>query len=133
MEIYDREFEDWIEVKIDLNKRVKVPLFNQRDIWWVALGQNIGHEQNGKSKYFSRPVLIVRKLSKNMAICVPLSTKIKVNTVTYNFTFQNDYISANPTQLRVIDTKRFYKRMGTISKPDFESIILMCQQLFALK
>ena len=31
------------------------------DIWWYAADENIGTEINGKSKRFSRPVLILKK------------------------------------------------------------------------
>ena len=38
------------------------------------MGQNIGFEQNGKGKEFIRPVLIYKKLTKDMFIGIPLTT-----------------------------------------------------------
>ncbi len=36
-------------------------LFSEREVWWCALGENIGDEENGKNELFERPVLIIRK------------------------------------------------------------------------
>lgn len=51
--------------------------FKQRDTFNVKLGHNIGFEQNGKGKDFVRPVLIYKKLTKDMFIGIPLTTTVR--------------------------------------------------------
>jgi hypothetical protein len=39
------------------------PLVTAGDIWWASIGENVGSEINGKSRLFSRPVIIFKKLA----------------------------------------------------------------------
>lgn len=39
--------------------------------WWTAIGMNIGEEVHGKGENFTRPVIILAKLSKNLCIAIP--------------------------------------------------------------
>lgn len=39
----------WTKIKIRVSRKEdKSPYFSEREVWWVHLGANIGHEQNGK-------------------------------------------------------------------------------------
>jgi mRNA interferase MazF len=38
--------------------------FRQGEVWWVRLGKNIGYETNGKSREFTRPVIILNKYNE---------------------------------------------------------------------
>lgn len=68
-------FGDWIEVKGDLHRMAVVRRIKEGEIWWCAIGENIGVEINGKSKTFARPVLILRKLGKYSFMGIPLTSK----------------------------------------------------------
>ena len=57
-------------------KTAKIPRITDGEVWWVAVGENVGVEINGKSKYFSRPVLIFKKLSHLGFMGIPLSTQV---------------------------------------------------------
>jgi hypothetical protein len=59
-------YEDWHEVKVRLQTNQKRPYFYERDIWWVAIGMNLGDEEYGKGCNFVRPVLIMKRLSQNL-------------------------------------------------------------------
>ena len=63
-----KQFQKWIGKKEELHNRKFSPNFNERDVYWGGLGENIGDEENGKSDLFSRPILIVRKFNKNLFI-----------------------------------------------------------------
>lgn len=57
----EKRFDEWNELKKKLHENAKIINFKERDIWWYASGENIGHEINGKNARFSRPILIIRK------------------------------------------------------------------------
>ena len=64
-----KNFDNWNIKKKILDKNdvddLKI-FFNNRQIWWCAVGNNIGLEQNGKGENFERPVLIFKKFNKNI-------------------------------------------------------------------
>ena len=56
-----KDFENWFPVKSKLNEGVhKPPYVSEGDIWWASIGQNVGSEIGGKSKQFTRPVIILK-------------------------------------------------------------------------
>ena len=137
------KFDEWNEEKknlqasiekqkllTDAEKKEQRVYINQREIWYMKLGQNVGSESNGK-KYFRRPVLIIKKVG-SMFFVAPMTTKGQENifhheieSVTYNL----DEYSQNPdvsrvqlSQSRIVDRGRFLERIGTISQKDFFSI-----------
>lgn len=59
-----KKFLEWIGIKEKIHNTSRGPrLYKEGDIWWCAVGENIGIEINGKGKMFSRPVLVYKKLS----------------------------------------------------------------------
>ena len=93
------------------------------------MGKNIGFEQDGKGEIFSRPVLIVKRYSKNLFFGVPLSTQIKEGSFFYTFTLKNKQSNALLVQARVYDTKRLENRIGMISKDDFQTLKIKLKDL----
>jgi mRNA interferase MazF len=55
----EKNFNEWNFLKQNLDKKEKTIFFKERDIWWCSLGLNIGHEENGKNTYFTRPILVI--------------------------------------------------------------------------
>ena len=47
-------------VKEKLNGLPTEVLFKEREIWWIAVGRNVGEESNGKGNRFSRPVIVFK-------------------------------------------------------------------------
>ena len=78
-----KNFDEWNEVKKEVNKKEKFLKFNQRDIFFINLGQNVGYEQNGAGEKFLRPVLILKKFNKRFFLGVLLSSKSKNNQFYY--------------------------------------------------
>ena len=75
----EKDFDNWNKRKKALNERGNAPFFHEREIWWCALGKNVGFEQDGKGKKFARPVLVFKKFNNQLFWALPLSTKIKAN------------------------------------------------------
>lgn len=73
----DYLFDEWNEVKKKLDKKTGNSLFREGQIWWCSVGQNVGSETYGKGKIFARPVLVFKRLSAQLFIGIPLTTKQK--------------------------------------------------------
>lgn len=118
-----RDFDNWNEVKKNLDNKKEVIFFKEREIYWSNIGQNIGFEQNGKGKDFTRPVLIFKKFSKQMFFGIPLSTQRKEGSFFFEFSFKENQIStALLVQTKLYDVKRLDKKIGKISVEDFEKL-----------
>jgi len=50
---------------------VELILFYEREVWWCITGVNVGVEIAGKHELFLRPVVVIRKFNKHMALIVP--------------------------------------------------------------
>ena len=118
-----KQFDKWNEVKKFVDDRTNIVNYKEREIFWTRIGENVGFEQNGKGNEFSRPVLVVKKLNKNLFFGVPLSTSIKSGSYFYQFSFLPNKIStALLVQAKVYDMKRVDKKLGMIHKDDFEKL-----------
>lgn len=119
-----KRFIGWIYEKIIIDTTERNNLvISEGQVYWCSLGENIGFEQNGKGKYFQRPVLIFKKFNNNMFWAIPMSTKIKEsNTYYIKILLKNVEQSAMISQLRVLDSKRLYQYIGYVSKADFIKI-----------
>ena len=60
----EKDFDGWIKVKENVHYYGRMPNIKEGEIWWCAVGENVGVEINGKSDAFSRPVLVMKKLSR---------------------------------------------------------------------
>jgi mRNA interferase MazF len=130
-------FDKWNDVKKDVHKKERKIGFKPREVFWLRIGQNIGSEEFGKGNEFQRPVLIVRKLTHDLFIGVPLTSSLKKdNDYFYTFEFYNRQkkcISKNSAmilQIKSFDKKRLMGKIGTISKDDFNEVISRIRRLF---
>ncbi len=124
-----KKFNDWNEVKKNIDNSANKVFFRERDIFWMSIGENIGFEQNGKGNIFSRPILIVKKFSKNLFFGIPLSTKIKDGSFFYNFEFIGKQSNALLVQGRLFDSKRLENKIGMIEKDDFANLKIKVREL----
>lgn len=120
-------FIDWTKNKIryHLNNVYKTFYFREKEIWWAAMGQNIGFEVNGKHQLFERPVLIIKKYSEDVCFILPLSTKIKNPLPWYQIEVDVDGTPsvANITQGRTISSKRLLRKIVVVDKDVYKNII----------
>lgn len=114
---------DWFKAKVRVNVDDRPPIyFSEREIWWASLGQNVGTEENGKHSRFERPVLILRKSSRNLVFVIPLSSVIKEGSWYFMFDFLEKRTAALLAQGRAISSRRFIRKMGTIDPHLFQEI-----------
>lgn len=117
-----KRFGDWVELKEDLHNVGRVPAVKDGEVWWCAMGENVGVEINGKSSTFARPVLIFKRLSRYGFMGVPLTSQAHEGSWYVPFVFQEKDQIAVLAQARVMSVSRLYRRMGTLPNSDLELI-----------
>lgn len=116
-------FNNWLDLKYQLHSNIRNPRpFKEAEIWWCAIGQNIGRELYGKSSYFSRPILIVKKFSRETFLGLPLTTQVKDGSWFCSITFQGKTQTIILNQVRIFDEKRLYRKIGELDDRDFEKV-----------
>lgn len=119
---FTKDFDGWIELKKDMDKFGKLPTINEGEVWWCGVGTNVGVEISGKGQRYSRPVLVLKKLSKFGFMAVPLTSKPKEGSWYVSFEFQGMIQTAVVGQARVISTQRLNEKMGQVPKSDLEKV-----------
>jgi mRNA interferase MazF len=119
-----KDFDTWNEEKkrADANEEY-LPLYQEREVRWCRLGVNVGFEQDGTGKDFSRPVLILKGFSRRVCLVIPLTTSNKSNK--YHIAIGEvggRKATAIISQLRLIDTRRLDQHIATIDKEIFKTI-----------
>ena len=118
-----KEYNKWNEKKktIEFAQEKKI-LFKEGEIWWCSIGINVGNEVFGKGEYYSRPVLIIKKLSHNSAIILPLSSKAREGTWFTEILIQEEKNWVMLNQIRMTHSKRLIDRLCTIKEEDFTKV-----------
>ena len=118
-----KRFLEWIGLKEKLhNTESDPPLVKERDLWWVSIGENVGSEMNGKSSLFSRPAVVLKKLSRGFFLVAP-TTSVKHEGTWYVMMRQEGkmmFVCLHQT--RTIDYRRLSTRMGVVDEEDFRKI-----------
>ena len=121
--LQERElFKAWNEVKTDINEKNIVRNVKEGEIYWCSVGKNVGVEINGKHETFSRPVVILKKLSRFGFMGVPLTSQEHVGNWYASFEFKDRTEYAVLAQARVFSVSRLGKRMGMLPESDLSVI-----------
>jgi len=114
-----KDFTEWHRLKTLTNNDYLSPLFQEREIWWCSIGQNIGHEEDGKNQLFERPVLIFHKFNNEMFWGVAITSKEKYGKYDYLFSFRGRKRTLLLSQLRIFSAQRLIRRIGKIKMAKF--------------
>lgn len=119
-----KEFDQWNEVKKKIHASEEyLPLYHERQVRWCRLGVNVGFEEDGTGSDFSRPILILKGLSRNVCIAVPLTTATKENKYHAPAGMVGGKKAfAIISQIRLIDTKRLDRQIATLNGKTFKLI-----------
>ncbi len=102
----------WSTQKVEINRRADPSFFKTGQVWWCALGANIGAEEDGKNELFERPVLVLRKFNRELFFGVPLTTNARQSKFLYGVPARNGQSGqAMLTQSRVLSAKRLLRIM----------------------
>ena len=111
MKLYYKNFDKWNSLKKELHKKRNIPFFHEREIWWCALGLNIGFEEDGKNENFERPVLIVRVFSREVLWVLPMTSQNKEGKYYYKFYYKSCKYFVILSQLRLISSRRLLRKV----------------------
>ena len=114
-----KDFDHWNTKKKALEEIKEKFLFKQGEVWWCSVGLNIQTESCGKGDQYQRPVLILKKLSSESFVGIPLSTKEKTGSWFVDINIHNEKRYALLYQIRMFSANRFQHRFATLDKADF--------------
>jgi mRNA-degrading endonuclease toxin of MazEF toxin-antitoxin module len=117
-----KDFDKWNEVKKIIDYEKCELFFKERDIFWMKVGENIGHEQNGKGDKFQRPVLVIKKYSKDMFLGVPLTSTMRDGSFFFQFELDGSMSTALLVQHKLFSSKRCMKKIGKIDSENFKKL-----------
>ena len=119
-----KDFDRWNGKKKTLDSRVSNVDFHEREIWWCSIGVNVGSEQLSQTEDFSRPVVVVRRFTRDIFWGVPLTTKTKER---FQFRFKlivgNNVNDALVLQMRSYDRRRLVRKVGVVPEKIFVALI----------
>jgi len=119
----EKDFNGWNAEKKELNSGAAKTFCHVREIWWCALGINIGFEQDGTGKNFDRPVIVIRGFNENIFLGAALTGKRKEGKFYFPIGLvEGREASVILSQVRLIDAKRLIRKMGIIDEAIFKEI-----------
>ena len=119
----EKDFDEWNERKKQTHRRNDAPFCHERELWWCALGVNVGFEQDGSGEDYRRPVLILKGLSAATCLVVPLTTSTRRHPLRPSIGLvEEKKAHALLSQVRVIDTKRLVRKIGRLDQSHFDDI-----------
>ncbi len=126
----NEDFDSWNNFKKLINKKDCHNLFfHEREVWWCSVGLNVGSESFGKGKFFRRPILIIKKLSSELCIALPITSKPKKGTWFSEIEVDKKKRWVMLYQIRVINSKRFQFKIGKINNNEFKDVKTKLKQL----
>lgn len=128
-----KNFFAWIGLKEKLHeKKHRPPLVSTGDIWWASIGENVGSEINGKSDKFSRPVIILKKLSHGFYFVVPTTSQECHGSWYVAFQHKGRSMTTCLHQCHSIDYRRLFSKIGTLDDRDRTRITSGLKSLYDL-
>lgn len=127
-----KDFDGWNKNKKELEDRLTDFLFKTGDIWWCSIGLNLKTESCGKGENFQRPVLVLKKLSSNSFIGIPLSTQEKSGSWFIDISIHGEKRYALLYQIKMFSTVRFQRRLATLDDLDMNRVKEKLQTLLEL-
>ena len=119
-----KDFKKWHSKKEKLDGTESRTLFQEREVWWCAIGANIGYEQDGGKKDFERPVVIVKKFNLDACLVIPLTARPKKGIYYFSVgLIEEREAVAVLSQIRFVDRRRFANKICTIEEGTFHALI----------
>ena len=114
-----KDFQKWHTFKETLHEEPNRALFHEREIWWCALGANVGFEQDGKNDTFERPIIVFRKFNNEIFWAFPITTQEKGGRYYYPYDHDGKKFSVILSQLRLLDGKRLLRKIRVLPQKEF--------------
>ncbi len=118
----NKNFDFWNKVKIQTNKIESETRISPGEIRWCKFGVNIGNEILGKGDTFKRPVIILKKFSRDVFLGLPITKKKSEDT--WYYPINNEKISGSIilNQSRTLDRKRLEEKITQVRDTELAKI-----------
>lgn len=113
---------DWSKRKIGIHHADRILYFSEQEIWWASIGKNVGSEENGKHHNFERPVLVLKKISKDLFWAIPVTTTIREGSWFFTFDFGQEKRCLILTQIRALSSKRLLRRVDKMDDTNYRTV-----------
>ncbi len=119
----EKNFDEWNEKKKDIHNSNGKSFCHQREIWWCALGVNVGSEQDGTGENYDRPILVIKGFNQSMFFGVALTGRRREGKYYFPLgVIDGREASAILSQAKPIDTKRLVRKIGTLDQVLFDQL-----------
>jgi mRNA interferase MazF len=120
-----KDFDRWNTMKKSLHYReTPPPFFHEREVWWCALGMNLGHEQDGDADSMERPIAILKRFNSELLLAIPLTSREKKGPYYRKLSTGSVAIL---TQIRLLSSRRLLRKLSvTIPEEEFETLRTEC-------
>ncbi len=118
----EKDFDGWNVLKKSIHVERGALNANQRELWWISFGMNVGVEIDGKDESYERPGIVLRRFNREMAWVIPTTSREKNLPFYSRFSYEGKDYWAVLTQVRVVSTKRFLRKVGMISQERFSEM-----------
>ena len=98
------------------------------------MGVNVGSEVMGKGAKFTRPVIVLRKLSQEACVVLPTTSQPPPHLGSWyhqmHFNGRDQFVMLH--QIKMVSVRRFGSRMLELPEPDFVAIQNAVKNLLGL-
>ena len=128
------DFDSWNSDKKLIHFSETGPIyFKEREIWWCALGVNVGVETDGKNDNFERPVLVVKRFNRDMVWVVPVTSTAGDPKFYHPIQYGSDKRWLILSQLRTHSSKRLLRKVDFLSVDDFARVVKAIADFLLMK
>ena len=118
-----KDFGRWNKAKKHIDSAADRPFYHAREIWWCAVGVNVGNELDGTGTHHDRPVLVLRPFNAETFFGVSLVGHPRTGRYYFSLGKVDDREAvANLSQARLFDTKRLIRKIGTVDEDTFREL-----------
>jgi mRNA interferase MazF len=118
-----KDFDAWNKSKKKIHGSSGAPFYHEREIWWCAVGVNVGNEIDGTGKLYDRPVLVLRAFNTETFFGICLIGHRRTGKYYFSLGKVGDRdATANLSQIRLFDSKRLIRKIITVNEKTFQEL-----------
>ena len=118
-----KDFDRWNKAKKRIDDDARRPFYHVREIWWCAVGVNVGNELDGTGNHHDRPVQVIRPFNAETFFGVALVGHQRTGRYYFSVGRIGDRDAvANLSQARLFDSKRLIRKIGTLEEDTFREL-----------
>jgi mRNA interferase MazF len=118
----EKDFDRWNTGKKEIERNRPMADCHEREIWWCVIGVNVGSEQHSQTSDFSRPVVVIRRFTRDLFWAIPLTTKLKDVAFRKRLVVGEIENDALILQMRCYDRKRLIRKIGVVPQKAFKGL-----------